>query len=313
MEMSTVIAFAKELIASVVILLTMMSPAIGKTGVPYEAKKADELVMSMSVVSDVHVETNNSASYKNFYEVLKGIKAGKDIDAVAYLGDNVMNGQITENILFYNAIKAMKPAEEQFLIVGNHDLGNGEGNYKSSCKDFIANNKLYVGNKLETTYYYRIVNGCYIIALASEDELAQEYHMSDAQIEWMKGVLEEAKAANAPIIVLNHFPIYLIKGEDSNGNPRDYREIAWILNQYDKLLFLHGHYHNDLGADNFYDWWGVKCINLPRTTEVTEFEAGDGIVIEVYNDHYLVKGRDFIKGEWVDGLEYTYNFKTPIK
>ena len=313
MEMSTVIAFAKELIASVVILLTMMSPAIGKTGVPYEAKNADELVMSMSVVSDVHVETNNSASYKNFYEVLKGIKAGKDIDAVAYLGDNVMNGQITENILFYNAIKAMKPADEQFVIVGNHDLGNGEGNYKSSCKDFIANNKLYVGNKLETTYYYRIVNGCYIIALASEDESAQEYHMSDAQIEWMKGVLEEAKAANAPIIVLNHFPIYLIKGEDSNGNPRDYREIAWILNQYDKLLFLHGHYHNDLGADNFYDWWGVKCINLPRTTEVTEFEAGDGIVIEVYNDHYLVKGRDFIKGEWVDGLEYTYNFKTPIK
>ena len=137
--------------------------------------------------------------------------------------------------------------------------------------------------------------------------------MSDAQIEWMKGVLEEAKAANAPIIVISHFPIFLLKGEDSNGNPRDYRDLAWILNQYDKLLYLHGHYHNDLGADNFFDWWGVKCINLPRATEATEFDPGDGIVIEVYNDHYLVKGRDFIKGEWVDGLEYTYNFKTPIK
>lgn len=308
MDISTVIAFAKELIATAVILLTMMSPAFDKTGAPYKAENPDELVMSMSVVSDIHVETNNSATYENFKNLLKGLKGGEDIDAVAYLGDNVMNGQITENLFFYNAVKAMKPAKEQFVIAGNHDFGNGDGNYDSSYNDFIANNRLYLGNKSKTTYYYRIVNGCYVIVLASEDKGAEEFHMSDAQIEWMKGVLEEAKAADAPIIVLNHFPIYYIKGENSEGVTRDYREIAWILNQYDKLLYLHGHIHNDLGADNFYNWWGVDCINLPRSTESKEYEPGDGVVIEVYDDHFLVRGRDFIKGEWVDGLEYTYNF-----
>ena len=73
------------------------------------------------------------------------------------------------------------------------------------------------------------------------------------------GVAYEAE--NAPIIILNHFPIYLITGEDSKGESRDYCDLAFILNQYDKLLFLHGHYHNDLGEDNFYNWWGVEELS----------------------------------------------------
>lgn len=313
MDISKVYIFVRDIFLTIGILLTMFSPFADQSGVSYEAENADELVMSMSVVSDTHVERLNPTSFRYFYEILKNIKAGEDIDAVAYLGDNVMNGQLIENILFYNAVKAVNPSDRQYVIVGNHDHGLGERSYKASCNDFIANNRLYLGNDIDKTYYYKIVNGCYIIALASEDETAQGFQMSDAQIEWMKGVLEEAKAANAPIIVLNHFPIHLFTGENSNGEPRDYRDIAFILNQYDKLLFLHGHYHNDLGEDNFYNWWGVNCINLPRVTEYFEYEPGDGIVIEVYNDHYLVKGRDFVKGEWVDGLEYTYDFKTPIK
>ena len=312
MDKSKVYIVVRDIFLIIGILCTMFSPFADQSGVPYEAENADELVMSMSVVSDVHIEKLNPTSYQYFYEILKNIKAGKDIDAVAYLGDNVMNGHLLENLFFYNAVKQVNPSDKQYVITGNHDLGNGAGSYKASYNDFLANNKYYLGNELETTYYYKIVNGCYIIALASEDETAQGFIMSDTQIEWMKSVLEEAKAANAPIIVLCHFPIYEIVGEDSNGNPRDYRDIAWILNKYDKVLYLYGHRHNELKPGNFYNWWGVNCINLPRVTEYFDYEPGDGIVIEVYNDHYLVKGRDFVKGEWVDGLEYTYNFNTPI-
>ncbi len=308
METSKVYIVVRDIILIIGILFSLFSPDTDKSGVHYEAENADELVMSMSVVSDVHIEKLNPTSYQYFYDILKNIKAGEDIDAVAYLGDNVMNGQLLENFFFYSAVKLVNPSENQIVLTGNHDLGNGERNYETSRVDFIANNKLYLGNELEELYYYRVVNGCYIIALSSEDENAGAFHMSDAQIEWMKSVLEEAKAADAPIIVLSHFPIYEIAGEDSNGNPRDYRELAWILNKYDKLLYLYGHRHNELKADNFKEWHGVDIINLPRVTEYFEYEPGDGVVIEVYEDHFLVRGRDFVKGEWVDGLSYTYNF-----
>ena len=308
METSKVYIVVRDIVLIIGILFSLFSPHTDKSGVPYEAENADELVMSMSVVSDVHIEKLNPTSYQYFYDILKNIKAGKDIDAVAYLGDNVMNGQLLENFYFYSAVKLVNPSDNQYVLTGNHDLGNGERNYEASRMDFIANNKLYLGVDLEELYYYRIVNGCYIIALSSEDENAGAFHMSDAQIEWMKGVLEEAKAADAPIVVLSHFPVYEIAGEDSNGNPRDCRELAWILNKYDKLLYLYGHRHNELKADNFKEWNGVDIINLPRVTEYFEYEPGDGVVIEVYEDHFLVRGRDFVKGEWVDGLVYTYNF-----
>ncbi|MBR6567829.1 MAG: metallophosphoesterase [Clostridia bacterium] len=179
MNMSKIGIFVKDLIATVVILLTMLSPFSDKTGVAYEAENAEKLVMSMSVVSDVHIEKLNPTSYQYFFEILKNIKAGKDIDAVAYLGDNVMNGQLIENILFYNAVKAVNPSDNQYVIVGNHDHGLGERSYKASCNDFIANNRLYLDNNIDKTYYYKIVNGCYIIALASEDETAQGFQMSE--------------------------------------------------------------------------------------------------------------------------------------
>ena len=34
--------------------------------------------------------------------------------------------------------------------------------------------------------------------------------------------------------------------------------------------------------------------------------SGDGIVVEVYENEILVRGRDFANGQWIEGLEYTY-------
>lgn len=299
MDATTVLTFIKQVIATLMTLLMMMSPAFDKEGKAYEAKDADALVSSFAVVSDIHVETNHPESYTNFSNLLKGIKGGKDIDSVIYLGDNVMNGQLLENVFFYMGVRAMMPAENNLVIPGNHDMGNGAGDYDRSYKDFIANNNLYFGKNLKTTYYYEVINGCYMICLASEDKEAQTLEMNDEQLQWLEGVLKEAQAAGAPTFVFNHFPLrYLAE----RGNT----ELADLLKKYDVDLYFHGHIHNDLGTDNFYTWGGVDSINLPRATETTEYEPGDGLVVEVYENEVLVRGRDFIKGEWIEELVYTY-------
>ena len=72
MDFTTVIIYIKDLIATVLTLLMMLSPAFGGTGVPYTAEKPDELITGFAVVSDIHVETNNPESYGNLYNVLEG-------------------------------------------------------------------------------------------------------------------------------------------------------------------------------------------------------------------------------------------------
>ena len=299
MEISTVLIYLKDLFATLMVLLTMFSPAFGGNAEKFQAKNPDELVASFAVVSDVHVETNNPESYNNLNGVLEGIKAGENIDAAIYTGDNVMNGQFLENVLFYSALRAVSPAKENIVVVGNHDLGNGAGDDAKSTDDFIANNRLYLGRKLDNLYYYQVINGCYVICLATEQGDPNGSLMSDEQLAWLEDVLKEAQAADATTLVFNHYPIRMLVDRDAN-------DFAALLKKYDVDLYVHGHIHDHLGTDNFYTWGGVNCINLPRVTEITDYAAGDGIVIEVYENEILVRGRDVINGNWVDGLEYTY-------
>ena len=228
-----------------------------------------------------------------------GSRVFADIDAVVYTGDNVMNGQFLENLFFYSAVKAVNPAENNIVLVGNHDLGNGAGDHVKSRGDFITNNNLYLGNKIDDIYYYRVINGCYMICIATEVGDPSRFEVSDEQYLWLEGVLKEAKEADAPVFVFAHFPIRDI----SQGGAK----FAELLKQYNVALYAHGHYHNDLVSGNFYNWGGINSVNLPRATETKDYEGGDGIVVEVYENEILVRGRDFIKGEWIDGLEYTYS------
>lgn len=298
MDFSTVITYLKDLLATVMILLTMFSPAFGSKAESYSAERPDELVTSFAVVSDIHVETNHPEPYNSLKGVLQGIKVGKDIDAVVYTGDNVMNGQVLEDVFFYSAVRAVMPAKNNYVITGNHDLGNGEGDYSKFRSNFILFNKLVLGNDIDELYYYKVVNGCYMIFMSSEDLCVGDYVISDEQLNWLKGVLDKAQAENAPILVFNHHPIYLVRD-------RDYREIAWLLQKYDNLVYFHGHYHNQLTTDSFYEWHGVDCINVPRATENSDYDPGSGLVVEVYEDEIVVRSRDFIKGEWMN-FRYTY-------
>lgn len=299
MDISTIITYLKDLLATFMTLLMMISPTFGGTAESYVAERPDDLIASFAVVSDIHVETNNPNIYNKLKDVLEGIKAGENIDGVIYTGDNVMNGQALENAFFYSAVKAVNPAEKNYVATGNHDLGNGEGEYDKYRSNFILNNKYVLGNDIDELYYYRVVNGCYLIFLSSEELCVGDYVISDEQMAWLKGVLDEAAAADAPVLVINHHPIYLIRD-------RDYRELAWLLQKYDNLLYLHGHYHNELTSNSFYSWHNVDCINVPRATEHKDYEAGQGLVIEVYDNEIVVRARNFITNEWMDEFRYTY-------
>ncbi len=301
MDIMTVITYLKGLIPTMLTLLMMLSPAFAGEATPYKAENPDELITSFAVASDIHVETNNPESYKNFRSVLEGIKAGENIDAAVYTGDNVMNGQFLENMFFYLGVRGVMPAEKNYVVMGNHDIGNGTGDYLEHRNNFITNNRLFLGNLVGEGYYYRVENGCYLIFLGLEDLTVNTSVMTQKQLDWFAGVLDEAKAKEAPVVVFNHHPIDYLEGVASDS-------LINLCKDYEKLIYVHGHIHDHLGADNFYERGGVQCINLPRCTETTDYEPGDGIVIEVYEDEFVVRGRDFIAGEWIEGLRYEYAF-----
>lgn len=297
-----VLNFIKHVIATVLTLImlpvTFMMPPTDS----YEAKDADKLITSFTVLSDIHIEGNNYPTFREFSEILKEVHNAEDNDTLVFLGDNTMNCQDIESIFFYGALKAAKPADNLVIVPGNHDFGNGTGDYEMYRDRFLkyAN---FAGADIDSPYFYKVIDGCYFIVLSTESDTVNDMNISDAQLQWLKGVLDEAAKTDRPIFVFNHHPINYIQ----NG---EYTRLSDVIDDYDNLLYFCGHTHAPLSSSSVSVVNGVQQINIPKSTEhATEgYECGIGAVVEVYDGEVLLRIRDFDDGKWVEGYEYSYKY-----
>ena len=297
-----VLNFIKHVIATVLTLImlpvTFMMPPTDS----YEAKDADKLITSFTVLSDIHIEGNNYPTFREFSEILKEVHNAEDNDTLVFLGDNTMNCQDIESIFFYGALKAAKPADNLVIVPGNHDFGNGTGDYEMYRDRFLkyAN---FAGADIDSPYFYKVIDGCYFIVLATESDTVNDMNISDAQLQWLKGVLDEAAKTDRPIFVFNHHPVNYIQ----NG---EYTRLSDVIDDYDNLLYFCGHTHAPLSSSSVSVVNGVQQINIPKSTEhATEgYECGIGAVVEVYDGEVLLRIRDFDDGKWVEGYEYSYKY-----
>lgn len=283
-----VINYLKGLFAVISIFLTMIF--VPGSGEAYTAKDPEAAKLVFSVVSDIHVESNNPTTYSAFKNIINDLKNNKSADATVFLGDNTMNGQGIENALFFGAVKTMKDDGNIFVMTGNHDLSNGEGSYKQHVNRFIDYNNNYLKNKIDKPYYYRVVNGYYMIFLSTEKATVNEMYISQEQLTWLKGVMDEAAQSGKPIFVFSHYAINDLEGEDTTV-------IADILYDYDDVYFFNGHTHAPFAM---YNYMRVTCINVPRTSEKTEESTFEGVVVEVYEDEVLIRQRNFYDGQWIN-------------
>ena len=293
---------AKNIIATVLTLIMLPAILMMPPTDSYEAKNRDELKTSFTVVSDTHVEGNNYQTFKELSEILKAVKHSKDTSTLVFTGDNTMNGQDIESIFFFGALKAAKPAENLIVAPGNHDYANGTGEYEKMYKRFRTYSDL-AGCKAEANNFYKVIDGYYFIVLTTESDSVNGIDISDAQLNWLKGLLDEASKEDKPIFVFSHHPVNYVEVGASD-------RLSSVLDDYEDVLFFSGHTHFELSDYSVSTVNGVKQINLPKATEngIEGYEPGIGAVVEVYEDEVLVRFRDFDDNKWVEGYEYTFEF-----
>lgn len=314
-------AFA--LIVSVVMVLA----AGFATGESYDVRDPEKCKLNFSILSDSHIEGNNFPRYKVFTHCLQDVRKNKSgNDAVIFLGDNTMNGQIIENTLFHGAAKMLLPGQTFLPVVGNHDIGNGNGDYGKLQNRWYDYTRAFFGKDLAHPYYYEVIDGCYFIVLGMEEQLVYAMTMTDAQFAWLEDVLQKAADSGKPVFVFSHYPAD--DAQDESGEETD--RLVNLLAEYNKthdLFYFCGHTHMPLYLFwSFHTSNGFPEIYLPRLTELAGADdhevfgnTGVGIEVEVYENEVLVRGRDFYRGQWrvddedTDELcEMTYPLKTPV-
>ncbi|MBQ5970119.1 MAG: metallophosphoesterase [Clostridia bacterium] len=312
---------------SLLVAVVLLIPAGRGSRDAYDVKDPEKCRLNFSVLSDAHIEGNNFNRYKVFEHALQNVKCNKSgNDAVVFLGDNTMNGQSIESMLFYGTLAQQMKNETVLPVLGNHDVGNGEGNYQKLQARWYDYMAACVGRKLSHPYYSDVIDGYYFIVLGMEKQEVHEMYVSDEQFAWLEGELEKAAKSGKPTFVFSHYPTDDVVDADGRYTDR-LTDLLAEFNKTNDLFCFVGHTHMPLMLFwSFHTSDGFPEIYLPRLTDLygendNEIgkRSGIGIEVEVYETEVTVRGRNFYTGKWLvddedtgELCEVTYQLKNPV-
>ena len=311
-----------RILTTMLSLIMLMTAGTGG-GKEHDVKEPDACKLNFSILSDSHIEGNNFARYKVFVRCLRDVKKNKSgQDAVVFLGDNTMNGNTGESLLFHGTVSLLLKDETVLPALGNHDIGNGQGDYAALQNRWYSYTKAFFGKKLTVPYYYEVIDGYYFIILGTEDHTVNDMALSEAQLIWLQKTLEEAAGSGKPAFVFSHHPERASFRLDADSPYR----LTDILTEYaetNDLFYFSGHTHRTLTHSSFAAYYNFPETSLPCLTTLTGEKddqihegTGFGVDVEVYGSEVVIRGRNYYAGEWaVDSegapLEAVYSLKRP--
>lgn len=333
--------FVRILLAIIMAVTSPLGLIMGKRVEPI-TRAADNCRLAFATISDTHLDTSGKFYSDGMLEMgfMDFDKAKDRLDAVVVTGDLTNHGYTEQWDIFANSVANHDIADRLFIVTGNHDTWGPNRDDFSNPVDgvkptFIKYNKLISDRDITEMYYSDIVNGCYFIALGSEEDHTCAY-VSDTQLEWFAGEMEKASATGLPIFVFFHQPLNGTHGLPYNWNlneedPFDEGGIGDqsdavkdILMKYDNVFYVSGHIH--AGLKNEDDKLGVDyasveylennngnkitlinnpCFANPDVIRGGHMLSGCGFVFEVYDNEVLIRARSFIAGTWLTKYDVT--------
>lgn len=283
----------------------------------YEPLDRDNLKLNFTVISDGHIEGNNSQRHKNYGEAFCDMASAEEISkALVMVGDNTMNGQGIEEAMLYGLMNKYNQIENVLMAVGNHEVCRDDTDFEKLEKRFIKYNNAFLEHKIDKLYHSQVIDGYHFIILATDRNSGVEQYISDEQFEWLDNELKTAAESGNPVFVFNHWPMNdtfsQVWPEGHVGEQSE--RLHQVLTKYDSRIFLFtGHLHMGIFENDY----GIKedgkitYINVPSFGSENDDgdadvqDTGMGLQVEVYDTQLVVRIRNFVTHQWTD---YEYHF-----
>lgn len=284
---------------------------------------------SFGEIADVHVYADDDSSYKS------DTTAGEDLaNALNYFRANADFACIDGDLTSWGTTADLKKIKsildensgdmKVYPIGGNHEYWAAY--YRDETVDISSVISTYTGYPLN----YTITKGNDVFIFCGPSAIENQF--SQATLQWLYEVLEENR--NRRTFLHIHPPL---KGSqycgDSTGiiNAVDmigrYGQQVFIslLMHYKNVIYIHAHTHTMLQMQNYtqtlnpplpanYDFaCGVHSIHVPSLAFPRDISSGSrvemyaesqGYLIDVYENHIVVRGVDFVKGEFIPIAQY---------
>jgi len=284
----------------------------------------DERLYSFGALSDAHLLSDTAQS--DLKAALQFLNAAENVKFVCIAGDFTNNGSADELAAFKACVDGYSPNTPVYVEPGNHECYPG-----SIFRDAWAN---YIQPPASHTgvfpLYYSFNHGDDVfIFMGTQTDWEGHLFCWDGEwgaLQWLYETLEENR--NKRCFLFEH-----VRPQDGCGNALGiYDYDIWggteatvfesLMRHYHNVVLFHGHSHlryrlqaySDIANyDNLFGCHSVHIpsISVPRDTSsavnpsrVDVYAESEGYVVDVYASGIHLRGRDFVKGEYLPIASY---------
>ena len=271
---------------------------------PNPAKKR----YSFGALSDVHIVYNTAT--EDFQKALTFLNNDEDVAFTCICGDLTDNGTATQLAQYKAVVDAYSADTPVYAIAGNHEAYAAQP----------ALLEQYTGKPL----YYSFTHGDDVFIMFGVISATEGNLFEEGQLQWLYETLEVNR--NKRCFLFEHIPPVECCGDVRNIYPytkmRDQTEsvvFKSLLSHYKNVVFFHGHTHMKYDMQKYgykanYDHaLGCHSVHIPSLavprdvsgdTYTTVYADSEGYVVDVYENGIHLRGRDFVKGQFLPIASY---------
>lgn len=286
---------------------------LGNLAKPYGRK-----LYSFGALSDIHLQYETALG--DFQRALGYLNGVEDVLFTCICGDLTSNGTDAELTTYKNYVDTYSADTPVYAVFGNHDTYQG----------LHSNTQKYTGHPLNYTFMQGddvfVMMG--IISGYSGD-IGTLFTRESAQ--WLYETLEANR--NKRCFLFQH--VLSAKGSGDGLTAYPHTKLAGteatvfesLVSHYKNVIWFHGHSHMKFylqeKADiaNYDHVFGTHGIHIPSLAAPRDavtagsytniYADSEGYVVDVYENGIHLRGRDFIKGEFLPIASYWLD--TPLQ
>lgn len=280
---------------------------LGNLALPNPRKK----LYSFGALSDVHIVYTTATS--DFQKALTYLNDDIDVAFTCICGDLTDDGTAEQLAQYKAVVDEYSSDTPVYAIAGNHEAYDGTP---------VTTEKIqpYTGQP----FYYSFLHGDDVFIMCGCYTATAGNIFTTAELQWLYETLESNRDKRC--FVFQHvFPW------GDSGNPNDayaYGDLfagtqgdvfKSLMQHYKNTVFFHGHSHTKFYLQevdekaNYSDALGYRSIHIPSLAVPRDivgsglsniYADSEGYVVDVYENGIHLRGRDFVKGEFLPIASY---------
>lgn len=262
---------------------------------------------SFGALSDVHIVCSTATD--DFQKALTYLNEDVDVAFTCICGDLTDNGTAEQLAQYKTVVDAYSPDTPVYAIAGNHEAYSTQPTLLEQ----------YTGKPL----YYSFTNGNDVFLMLGCYSWSNDGVFTKEYLQWTYETLEANR--NKRCFIFEHvFPW------GDSGNPGGLYSFDMftgtkgsvfqsLLRHYKNTVLFHGHSHTKFYLQevdekaNYSDALGYRSVHIPSLAVPRDivgsslsniYADSEGYVVDVYPDGIHLRGRDFVKGEFLPIASY---------